>query len=47
MGSSGSGTQEEVAHKGKEAKMEYREMRASRASKEVKWTVHGGGLAWA
>lgn len=39
--------QEELTHQGREAKMKYREMRASRASKEVKQTGLGGGLVWA
>lgn len=40
-------TQEAVANQGREVKMEYGEMRASRASKEVTPKVHGGGLVWA
>lgn len=40
-------TQEKVTHQGREMKMEYGEMRTSRASKEVKQTELGCVLVWA
>lgn len=39
--------QEEVAHQGREVKMEDRDMRDSRVSKAVTLTVLGGGIVWA